>query len=257
MGFPAGPWVPLAAGAQDWRPLFPPPRRTGSGDSRAPPGAALAPKLSWPAAAPTCALMSLGPKSRGAGPASEVGGGQANRVVSQHFVGQNERPVARGFGDGSPLSQCAQNHGAISSLEATLGVQARLPGSARGGLRVLAELCCLSLPDMLLHRYVVSRLIWAYMLSIAMTYFITLCLFPGLESEIHNCTLGEWLPILIMAIFNLSDFVGKVGERPTPARWGGLPPFCVLFQSRLAPPRVISTPWVANQREVAHWHGRG
>ncbi|KFQ55573.1 Equilibrative nucleoside transporter 4, partial [Nestor notabilis] len=67
-----------------------------------------------------------------------------------------------------------------------------------------------SFRDMLLYRYVVSRLIWAYMLSIAMTYFITLCLFPGLESEIHNCTLGEWLPILIMAIFNLSDFVGKI-----------------------------------------------
>ncbi|XP_010133502.1 PREDICTED: equilibrative nucleoside transporter 4 [Buceros rhinoceros silvestris] len=67
-----------------------------------------------------------------------------------------------------------------------------------------------SFRDMLLHRYVVSRLIWAYMLSIAMTYFITLCLFPGLESEIHNCMLGEWLPILIMAIFNLSDFVGKI-----------------------------------------------
>ncbi|XP_048349887.1 equilibrative nucleoside transporter 4 isoform X1 [Sphaerodactylus townsendi] len=64
--------------------------------------------------------------------------------------------------------------------------------------------------DMMLHRYVVSRVIWAYMLSIAMTYFITLCLFPGLESEIRNCTLGEWLPILIMAIFNLSDFVGKI-----------------------------------------------
>ncbi|XP_044289566.1 equilibrative nucleoside transporter 4 [Varanus komodoensis] len=67
-----------------------------------------------------------------------------------------------------------------------------------------------SFRDMLLHRYVVSRVIWAYMLSIAMTYFITLCLFPGLESEIRNCTLGEWLPILIMAIFNLSDFVGKI-----------------------------------------------
>nr|XP_060639500.1 equilibrative nucleoside transporter 4 [Anolis sagrei ordinatus]XP_060639501.1 equilibrative nucleoside transporter 4 [Anolis sagrei ordinatus] len=64
--------------------------------------------------------------------------------------------------------------------------------------------------DMMLHRYIVSRVIWAYMLSIAMTYFITLCLFPGLESEIRNCTLGEWLPILIMAIFNLSDFVGKI-----------------------------------------------
>ena len=65
---------------------------------------------------------------------------------------------------------------------------------------------------MMLHRYIVSRVIWAYMLSIAVSYFITLCLFPGLESEIRNCTLGEWLPILIMAIFNLSDFVGKVGK---------------------------------------------
>lgn len=81
---------------------------------------------------------------------------------------------------------------------------------------------------MLLYRYVVSRLIWAYMLSIAMTYFITLCLFPGLESEIHNCTLGEWLPILIMAIFNLSDFVGKVGERPEPAQWGSVLLWCPL-----------------------------
>ncbi|XP_068940856.1 equilibrative nucleoside transporter 4 isoform X1 [Petaurus breviceps papuanus] len=63
---------------------------------------------------------------------------------------------------------------------------------------------------MMLQRYVVSRVIWAYMLSIAMSYFITLCLFPGLESEIRNCTLGEWLPILVMAIFNLSDFVGKI-----------------------------------------------
>lgn len=113
----------------------------------------------------------------------------------------------------------------------------------------MAELCCPYLPDMLLHRYVVSRLIWAYMLSIAMTYFITLCLFPGLESEIHNCTLGEWLPILIMAIFNLSDFVGKVGERSTPTRWGRyvpstMPLFCVLFQSCLALLRAISTLWV-------------
>lgn len=51
------------------------------------------------------------------------------------------------------------------------------------------------------------------MLSIAVTYFITLCLFPGLESEIRHCVLGEWLPILVMAVFNLSDFVGKVRHR--------------------------------------------
>lgn len=64
-----------------------------------------------------------------------------------------------------------------------------------------------------MHRYVVARVIWADMLSIAVTYFITLCLFPGLESEIRHCVLGEWLPILVMAVFNLSDFVGKVSHR--------------------------------------------
>ncbi|XP_051789726.1 equilibrative nucleoside transporter 4 isoform X1 [Erpetoichthys calabaricus] len=77
-----------------------------------------------------------------------------------------------------------------------------------------------SFRDMILHRYVVSRVIWAYMLSIAVTYFITLCLFPGLESEIRNKTLGEWLPILIMAIFNMSDFVGKI-LAALPYDWNG------------------------------------
>ncbi|XP_051573121.1 equilibrative nucleoside transporter 4-like isoform X2 [Myxocyprinus asiaticus] len=74
--------------------------------------------------------------------------------------------------------------------------------------------------NMILHRYVVARVIWTYMLSIAVTYFITLCLFPGLESEIRNVTLGEWLPILIMAIFNISDFVGKI-LAAVPYDWDG------------------------------------
>ncbi|XP_042361435.1 equilibrative nucleoside transporter 4 [Plectropomus leopardus] len=74
--------------------------------------------------------------------------------------------------------------------------------------------------DMILHRYVVSRVIWAYMLSIAVTYSITLCLFPGLESEIRNPMLGEWLPILIMATFNMSDFVGKI-LAALPYDWSG------------------------------------
>ncbi|XP_006859839.1 PREDICTED: equilibrative nucleoside transporter 4 [Chrysochloris asiatica] len=73
---------------------------------------------------------------------------------------------------------------------------------------------------LLLHRYVVARVIWADMLSIAVTYLITLCLFPGLESEIRHCVLGEWLPILIMAVFNLSDFVGKI-LAALPVDWRG------------------------------------
>lgn len=64
--------------------------------------------------------------------------------------------------------------------------------------------------ELLGRRCTVARVIWPYMLSILVTYFITLCLFPGLESELRNDTLGEWLPILTMALFNMADFVGKV-----------------------------------------------
>ncbi|XP_074866914.1 equilibrative nucleoside transporter 4 [Carettochelys insculpta] len=104
--------------------------------------------------------------------------------------------------------------GQVGSPPGSLGHEAELAGSGTymrfDVPRPKIKRTWPSFQDMMLHRYVVSRVIWAYMLSIAMTYFITLCLFPGLESEIRNCTLGEWLPILIMAIFNLSDFVGKI-----------------------------------------------
>ncbi|XP_060029210.1 equilibrative nucleoside transporter 4 isoform X2 [Erinaceus europaeus] len=77
-----------------------------------------------------------------------------------------------------------------------------------------------TLRALLLHRYAVARVIWAYMLSMAVTYFITLCLFPGLESQIRHCALGDWLPILVMAVFNLSDFVGKI-LAALPLAWRG------------------------------------
>ncbi|KAI1884616.1 hypothetical protein AGOR_G00228220 [Albula goreensis] len=77
-----------------------------------------------------------------------------------------------------------------------------------------------SIKEMILHRYIVARVIWTYMMSIAVSYFITLCLFPGLESEIRNDMLGDWLPILVMAIFNMSDFVGKI-LAALPYDWNG------------------------------------
>ena len=48
------------------------------------------------------------------------------------------------------------------------------------------------------------------MISIACTYFVTLSLFPGVESEMINCQWREWLPILLMASFNLFDVFGKI-----------------------------------------------
>ncbi|XP_071492507.1 LOW QUALITY PROTEIN: equilibrative nucleoside transporter 4-like [Diadema antillarum] len=59
-------------------------------------------------------------------------------------------------------------------------------------------------------RWRLSRDIWPYMLSIGVTYYITLCLFPGIESEVANCKLHEWMPIILMAIFNFTDLCGKL-----------------------------------------------
>ncbi|KAL6481264.1 hypothetical protein MHYP_G00093440 [Metynnis hypsauchen] len=78
-----------------------------------------------------------------------------------------------------------------------------------------------SVKDVMVRRCAVACVIWPYMLSISVTYFITLCLFPGLESELQNDTLGEWLPILTMALFNMADFVGKI-LAACPYEWGGV-----------------------------------
>jgi solute carrier family 29 (equilibrative nucleoside transporter) protein 4 len=48
------------------------------------------------------------------------------------------------------------------------------------------------------------------MLSIGLAYFVTLCLYPGIESEIISCKFGNWMPVILMAVFNAADLVGKV-----------------------------------------------
>ena len=54
------------------------------------------------------------------------------------------------------------------------------------------------------------KTIWPYMISIACTYLVTLSLFPGVESEMTNCQWREWLPIVLMALFNMFDVCGKI-----------------------------------------------
>jgi solute carrier family 29 (equilibrative nucleoside transporter), member 4 len=62
-------------------------------------------------------------------------------------------------------------------------------------------------------RIKVSKLIWPYMLSIGLAYFVTLCLYPGIEAEITSCNFGTWMPVLIMAVFNGADLLGKVNAQ--------------------------------------------
>lgn len=59
-------------------------------------------------------------------------------------------------------------------------------------------------------RWEVTKNIWHYMLSIALAYFVTLCLYPGIESEITSCKFGSWMPVILMAAFNFADLMGKV-----------------------------------------------
>ena len=59
-------------------------------------------------------------------------------------------------------------------------------------------------------RYNAAQSVWPYMLSIGLAYFVTLSLFPGIESEVVSCKLHSWMPVILIAVFNLFDFIGKV-----------------------------------------------
>lgn len=48
------------------------------------------------------------------------------------------------------------------------------------------------------------------MASIGVAYFVTLCLYPGIVSEIISCKFESWMPVILMTAFNASDLLGKV-----------------------------------------------
>ncbi|XP_077281698.1 equilibrative nucleoside transporter 3 isoform X3 [Temnothorax americanus] len=62
----------------------------------------------------------------------------------------------------------------------------------------------------LLARLEVAKLIFPYMASIGAAYFVTLCLYPGIVSEIISCKFESWMPVILMTAFNASDLLGKV-----------------------------------------------
>ncbi|KAH9387801.1 hypothetical protein TYRP_008998 [Tyrophagus putrescentiae] len=70
-----------------------------------------------------------------------------------------------------------------------------------------------------LRRVIIQRT-WPHITSILLVYFTTLIIFPGIESEIGvSCStassgsssgFAEWMPIILMAVFNVTDFAGKL-----------------------------------------------
>ena len=61
-------------------------------------------------------------------------------------------------------------------------------------------------------RLVVTRQIWRLIVAIFITYLVTLMLFPGLISEVQYGPLSDWTPVLLVAVFNLTDFITKVSD---------------------------------------------
>lgn len=58
-------------------------------------------------------------------------------------------------------------------------------------------------------RLKIVHVIYPLMISICLTYLLTLSLFPGIESEIENCSLRSWTQDILFLIFNISDVAGK------------------------------------------------
>ncbi len=84
------------------------------------------------------------------------------------------------------------------------------PGCINNEITYQSFNCLFNSTGGLAARRAVAKLIWPYMLSIGIAYFVTLCLFPGIESDVLSCALGGWMPVILMAIFNATDFCGKV-----------------------------------------------
>ncbi|CAH0546407.1 unnamed protein product [Brassicogethes aeneus] len=59
-------------------------------------------------------------------------------------------------------------------------------------------------------RWEVTKSIYPYMISICVAYFTTLSVYPGIISEVVSCSLGSWMPIYMMEIFNGADLIGKI-----------------------------------------------
>lgn len=53
------------------------------------------------------------------------------------------------------------------------------------------------------------RIIRLPALSVATVFFATLAVFPGVLSEAQSSSLGDWFPVLLFALFNGADTIGK------------------------------------------------
>ncbi|CAH1796333.1 unnamed protein product [Owenia fusiformis] len=114
--------------------------------------------------------------------------------------------------------------------------------------------CCIGLKRGIMNRYKVSKQVWPYMVAICLAYFVTLSLFPGIESEVVSCHLGSWMPVILISVFNLFDFIGKI-IAALPYDWPrGRLVLCSLCRVALIPLMMLcATPRNSPVLEAEFW----
>merc|ERR1719239_55309 len=48
------------------------------------------------------------------------------------------------------------------------------------------------------------------MTSLGLTFYVTVSLYPGVITEVTSCKMADWMPVLLMAVFNVTDVTGKM-----------------------------------------------
>ena len=71
---------------------------------------------------------------------------------------------------------------------------------------------CLCCPESVREKVFVIRRVWKLAITVYIVFFVTLMVFPGISSEVQYCTVGDWMPIILIATFNLSDCVSRVRD---------------------------------------------
>ncbi|CAI5514671.1 unnamed protein product [Closterium sp. Naga37s-1] len=67
-----------------------------------------------------------------------------------------------------------------------------------------------SAPSIYRQQWEVMQQIWPYAVSLSIVYIVTLSIFPGFIAELQSDALGSWYPILLIGMYNVFDFFGKM-----------------------------------------------
>lgn len=59
-------------------------------------------------------------------------------------------------------------------------------------------------------RFRILKKIWKYALQVFMIFFVTLLIFPGLSSIVQDCSITNWPPVILTAVFSFMDFISRV-----------------------------------------------